>query len=763
MKQIIAIFISILLIINFTIYTGSKTIYVENGQSIQAAINNASDGDTIIIKGIFHESIFINKTIKLIGENATIYGKNGSVISINSDGVIIKNITILHSDEKHAVIDANRNAEIKKCNISYGRYGIIAKHSIIDSCNISYCGGGVWLENDSIVSNLHAYKCGLGIECYGSNNKISKCRIHTCGVAIYFENASNNVIERCDVYKNNNNEGDIFFLSSSENVIKDCNISYVSFGLRMVKSNENLVERCSIFGTRYGIKMEYCNDNKIIQSSIDSNRFGVTLEECKRIKCNYNDLENKMFNLQAEFSICDARHNYWGHKIPIKIKNKGSIVIKTPWLLNPIYGRNVKENIKKMQKNFQKASNHINFMKITTDDFDPLVDIKVTFLLERIRCIDGDRPSKIKVYIDGKENESIFSKDSMPYWKALQNVDDSKQIVEIKIEIGSDKKQIHYDLATGNWYGDDFLMDCDGYGHIKMKNNEIWFDIYYNDYDGDNLTYWEETNIYHTSPYEDDSEKDFDNDSIPCWWEDKYGFDPFKWNDFKKDEDNDGLNDFEEYYMSKNLSDPFAKDIFTEVDYMDGYKMPYESIEMLCDSFSKHNITIHIFLDEEIPYKERVYYNDVRNIYWKYFLHENMDNIKHGIFHYALLAPYSSIRRGGHCFVGWDNLDSFVLAGKYIDKWRVGEGRKIAYASLFMHELGHTLGLFEYTFPGIDNESCNAPWLPGYWIYRNYKSCLNYRYAFQLVDYSNGKNGRIDFDDWDNIDLTFFKDSYYYP
>jgi hypothetical protein len=79
-----------------------------------------------------------------------------------------------------------------------------------------------------------------------------------------------------------------------------------------------------------------------------------------------------------------------------------------------------------------------------------------------------------------------------------------------------------------------------------------------------------------------------------------------------------------------------------------------------------------------------------------------------------------------------------------------------------MHELGHTLGLFDDDFGGIDNESCNTPWMKGYWIYRNYKSCMNYRYAFQLVDYSDGSHGRNDFDDWNNIDLTFFKDSLYY-
>jgi len=390
------------------------------------------------------------------------------------------------------------------------------------------------------------------------------------------------------------------------------------------------------------------------------------------------------------------------------------------------------------------------------------MDIKTIFIVRRVRSMD-DSTYKLTISIDDRKNSSIFHGDAWKKWRAVQDVDDSKQIVEIEIMIGNEKSKIHYDLATGNWYGDDWLGDKDGYGHIIMKNYEIWFDITYNDYDGDGITYWEEANIYGTSPYINNANDDNDSDGIPFWWEDKYGFDPLKWDNHSIDYDSDGLTDLQEYYMYSNLSDPFAKDIFLEIDYMTGYRPSNESITMLCNAFAAHNISIHVFISDEIPAKERLYYNDECRIYWKYFLDNNINSRKHGIFHYEIIGVYSSLPRGGHAFVGWDNLDSFMLGGAYINEWRAGYGRKVAYASLSMHELGHTLGLFEYTFPGIDNESCNAPWLPGYWIYRNYKSCLNYRYAFNLVDYSNGKHGRNDFDDWNNINLTFFKDSYYYP
>ena len=765
MKKAIAIFVVFLLTISFPMITKSNTIYVHEGQSIQDAINNASDGDTIVIEGSFHENIVVNKKITLKGINATIIGKNGSVVRIASNYASIENIEIKRSDAEHAVVEVDGIAYIKNCNISYGRYGILAKSpASIENCFIYECGSGIVLGNQSLVKSCNFTKDGDAIECYGSKNIIKDCGATNCGVALVLQNASENVVEGCRFYKNNNNEADAFVLSSHGDVFYNCDISYVSFGVRMMNCTDELITGCNIHDTRYGVEYENSRGS-IKNSSILNNRFGVSLTR-SRITMQYNDLKNKMYNLQARFSYCDARHNYWGKIFPNKIKNQGSVILKAPWVIKPLHGeKSVKISINKERQKEEEQYipfNHHSFRRIVSNDFDPLVNIKTIFIVRRVRSFDMQK-CIVKIITDGKENESVFGYDSYPDWRAIQDVNDSKQIVTINIIVGDEKATIYYDLARGDWYGDDWLGDSDGYGHIVMKKYEIWFDVTYNDYDGDGLTYWEEVNIYHTSPYVNNAMDDPDHDGLPFWWEDKYGFNPQKWDNASLDYDKDGLTTLQEYEMYKNLSDPFAKDIFLEIDYMKDYRPSNESVELLCNAFATHNITIHVFIDDILPNKERLYYNDLVSIYWKYFLNDDMNCIKHGIFHYEVLGKYSSLPRGGHAFIGWDNLDSFVLGGAYIDEWRVGKGRRIAYASLSMHELGHTLGLFEYTFPGIDNESCNAPWMPGFWIYRNYKSCLNYRYAFQLVDYSNGKHGRNDFDDWDNIDLTFFTHSYFYP
>ena len=78
-----------------------------------------------------------------------------------------------------------------------------------------------------------------------------------------------------------------------------------------------------------------------------------------------------------------------------------------------------------------------------------------------------------------------------------------------------------------------------------------------------------------------------------------------------------------------------------------------------------------------------------------------------------------------------------------------------------MHELGHTMGLFADDHNGNDNRGTVNPWYKDYWQFRNYKSCMNYRYTWQILDYSDGTHGSGDYDDWGTLDLEFFKNTRY--
>ncbi len=193
-------------------------------------------------------------------------------------------------------------------------------------------------------------------------------------------------------------------------------------------------------------------------------------------------------------------------------------------------------------------------------------------------------------------------------------------------------------------------------------------------------------------------------------------------------------------------------------------KPPLDFLNQIIDVFNSHNITLHIDIGElgggeEIPDVSICSnsYSTILYIYWEYFLHENPLNPRKGIFHYGVICNYCP--DVNFPFIGWDNLDSFAISIRWLHSIypHIPRGKLIAGA--IIHHLGHTLGLIADTYDGIDNlgtlQIFSIPW----WNYINYKSCMNYFYKFKVLSFSDGTHGRGDFNDWENMDLKFFKNS----
>jgi hypothetical protein len=318
------------------------------------------------------------------------------------------------------------------------------------------------------------------------------------------------------------------------------------------------------------------------------------------------------------------------------------------------------------------------------------------------------------------------------------------------------------------------------------------FDITQNDPDGDNIPYWTETNIYHTDPTVDDTGSDKDGDGVPIEWEHKWGnllwrnwtnhhsfkwefwffFNPNKAEDHAHmDLDNDGLNNIEEYNVSEWGSDPFRQDIYVEVDQMEagpnGEPASYlgeGAMNMMRDAFDKHNIVIH-FDDgcmgggNWIPFEEKMVRDDLIPLYQEHFLDNGTSTWKRGVFHYGIVVYWANY--SGYVFGTNDSYwGAFQISSKRVDDKHLFPGQKrrdTAYASVYMHELGHTLDIY---IPGGHDRKTYAPWQPNWWKWRPYRSCMNYGYTYLLVDYSDGSRGKNDHNDWDNLDLKAFQGIY---
>ena len=268
------------------------------------------------------------------------------------------------------------------------------------------------------------------------------------------------------------------------------------------------------------------------------------------------------------------------------------------------------------------------------------------------------------------------------------------------------------------------------------------------------------------------SGQDTDNDGATDTWEKDYGYDPLSWDNHKElDPDNDGLTNIQECYMSQWDSDPFKKDIYLEVDWMpsqtgdaDQNRLTEEDIQTMKEVFAVKDIMFHIDHGEmgggePVPYQSNFSNADLRDIYWDYFLHQDLNNPRKGIFHYCII---NALRPGpAFAFTAWDGLDSFDISAQELSENQPRRERNRLIVGGSIHELGHTLGLTVDDHQGNDNTPATWLFTKQWWQYRQYKSCMNYYYTYRILGFSDGSHGPYDFDDWSHIDFSFFKNTHF--
>ena len=71
------------------------------------------------------------------------------------------------------------------------------------------------------------------------------------------------------------------------------------------------------------------------------------------------------------------------------------------------------------------------------------------------------------------------------------------------------------------------------------------------------------------------------------------------------------------------------------------------------------------------------------------------------------------------------------------------------------------MGLVVDDFGGNDNHAAVKPQYKDFWTYRSYKSIMNYRYTYSILGFSDGDNGKIDYNDWEGMEFDFFKNTHF--
>lgn len=240
-----------------------STLYVGgwgpgNYTSIQEAIDNASDGDTIFVydySSPYYENIVVDKSLKLVGENmetTTIDGNdNNHVIHIIADNVIVTGFTIQH-------------------------------------CGSGYVDAGVFISsNYNIISNNifsnNVYGIRLGNDC--SFNQIVRNRINNNSIGLGLCRSSYNDIQINEIW---NNSGGIHISSSclnnisGNNIIQNVNGIVVSNGSKANIISGNTIINNSMFGI-FIVSVGSCSEGNIMYHNNFINNAAQAYDSCGNI------------------------------------------------------------------------------------------------------------------------------------------------------------------------------------------------------------------------------------------------------------------------------------------------------------------------------------------------------------------------------------------------------------------------------------------------------------------------------------------------
>ncbi len=260
-----------------SIIGGGKTLYVggsgpDNYTTIQNAINDANEGDTVFVyddSSPYYENVFVIKSINLIGEdkNTTIVDANsiGNVIEVNADNVTISGFTIQHSGKwPTAGIRVEKNYN----------------YTLISNNNIFYNTDGIWIYDGSSFNNI-------------LNNNI---RFNKADGITLWDDSLDNIIQG-NIISNNGDRG--------------------IFSASILRGNKILYNK--IFKNKYdGILIEGYNTEISFNEIYSNRRNGILMGS----GLPYGDLKISKNNIHNNLQFGINLNGYiWGPGVNIEISN----------------------------------------------------------------------------------------------------------------------------------------------------------------------------------------------------------------------------------------------------------------------------------------------------------------------------------------------------------------------------------------------------------------------------------------------------------
>lgn len=211
---------------------------------------------------------------------------------------------------------------------------------------------------------------------------------------------------------------------------------------------------------------------------------------------------------------------------------------------------------------------------------------------------------------------------------------------------------------------------------------------------------------------------------------------------FRGDSDGDGIDEYGEWLVALfdgGIADPMRKDLFVEVDAMQGHGLHTNAKRLVTTQLYRHGVHLSVWRDEILPVDGCLTEPEARQLYRSHFHREYS-----GAYRYAILGERL-----------WNDASGVAVDDIFLvddSTWWIEED-VLAQAATFLHELGHTLSFRNHHAQwnngrGYFSRIDSVTWL-------SYDSTMNYTYQSVLVDYSDEGTGGDSYDhnDWQDVTL----------
>ncbi len=315
---------------------------------IQDAVENATDGDTILVyPGSYYENIQINKTINITGvdrEKTVLIPSLMSTILVNGENCFFSNLTfdgnqLGSGGKKQGMYIFANHTRIFNCTFRYFYHGLMVSSSVNTSVNfcrfigntngISFRSGSVIRVNDCEFDSNHdgvemenshdiriedckfgnSESCGIRLTNASNDLKVRRCSFRDGSWGLFigrreYTEIGNGIVTHCSFLGNNIGVK----IAGGSHSVRNCRLNASHTGV-YIQGDGNEVYECTISNSSSSGIYLYGEGNSITWNTIEnSGKYGILVGD--RLKYDNNYMMNNTFRNNSKGDIGEEYPSY---------------------------------------------------------------------------------------------------------------------------------------------------------------------------------------------------------------------------------------------------------------------------------------------------------------------------------------------------------------------------------------------------------------------------------------------------------------------